>query len=122
MILFIRVYMIKNSLLAATIIVVLVSLAGCEDPAVYPVGDNTYSLVSTSSSEGSAQNAAVYKATKLCQKQGKHLKVLSHDSTYQGVDKSHKAMINLAGSMLSGKPYSANSGDDYKVNLKFKCV
>ncbi len=96
-------------------------LTGCASTTVFPLGHNKYSLVASSSSQGSAESAAKSKAQAVCKKHGKHLVVLSHRTKYQGVNKSDKAMMNIAGAVLAGDPAVADSNSDYKVTMKFAC-
>ncbi|KTD31359.1 hypothetical protein E3983_13370 [Legionella israelensis] len=96
-------------------------LASCASTTVFPEGGNKFSLVATSSSEGMAESAAKKKASEYCSKQGKELVVLKHKSLYQGVDKSQKALIGLASSILTDRANPASSSDDYRVELKFIC-
>ncbi len=110
--------MFKRSLYLAT---GALFLAGCASTTIYPEGENKFSLVATSSSEGSAEKAAEKKASDYCEKMGKKLVVLKHQSTYQGVDRNQKAVIGLASALVGGGPNPASSSDDYRVELKFKC-
>lgn len=104
------------------ILIILVALlTGCASTTIMPNGNGRYSLISTSSSESAAITDAKKKATEECQKQNKQLIVLKHSSVYQGMDKTNKAMINLAGALLAGTANSANSSEDYKVNMLFRC-
>ncbi len=96
-------------------------LVGCASTTIFPEGNGRYSLVSTSASESAALKGAQQKAAAECQKMGMGLKVLSHNAVYQGVDKRDKAMLNLAGAILAGNGGTANSSDDYKVTMKFRC-
>lgn len=96
-------------------------LSSCANTTVFPEGDNKFKLVATSSEEHYAENAAIKKATEYCQKQGKQVNVLSHKSEYQGVDKSQKAVIGLASSLLTDGPNPASSDDDYRVEVRFAC-
>ena len=110
-------YVMKKVLVIATSFF----LAGCASTTILPQGNGRYSLVSTSASESAAITDAKKKATEECQKQNKHLVVLKHHSKYQGIDKSEKAVINIAGALLTGTSSSANSSDDYKVTMTFSC-
>lgn len=99
----------------------VVLLSSCANTTVFPEGDNKFKLVATSSEERYAENAAIKKATEYCQKQGKQVVVLSHKSEYQGVDKSQKAIIGLASSLLTDSGNPASSEDDYRVEVRFAC-
>ena len=102
--------------------VIAVALTGCASTTIFPEKNNQFSLVTTSSSEGVAEKEALKKAEEYCAKRGQNLVVLEHQSTYQGVDKTHKALIGLTGALLTNNQmYSANSDDDYRVNLRFTC-
>ncbi len=96
-------------------------LVGCASTTILPEGNGRYSLVSTSSSESAALSDAKKKANEECLKQNKQLIVLKHHSVYQGMDKTNKAMINLAGALLAGNGGTANSSDDYKISMMFRC-
>ena len=96
-------------------------LAGCASTTILPEGNGKYSLVTTSFSESSAFANAKQKAVEECQKQSKQLVVLNHKSTYQGIDKKDKAMLNIAGALINGNSSTANSSDDYEVTMKFRC-
>jgi len=119
----------KKAIYALVGVATFLIIAGCAQTTIMPEGNDTYSVVSNSSSEGYAFKDALNKGTELCQKEGKSIKVLSHKGTYQGASKDTKAMMGtLSGvaSILSkgngGSSYDGSSSDDYKVALRFKCV
>jgi hypothetical protein len=108
----------KPRLMAAAAALLL--LTSCANTTIYPESNGTYSLVSTSVSQSAAEKDAKEKASKQCEKQGKHLVVLNHKSKYQGMNKADKAVIGLASTLLVGTN-TTNSSDDYIVQLKFSC-
>ena len=120
----------SNVLFCAVGLVGTLFLAGCAPTvSVMPLKANTYSAFVTFSSESQANDAAVKKATEVCMQQGKRVQVITHDSHYQGADKSQKALFGTLQSVASvfGKRESSNgasegSQDDYKVEMKFQCV
>ena len=111
----------NKKLLTAGILLTSVALVSCANTTVYPEGNGIYSLVATSSSEGTAQNAAKKEASKYCEQQGKQLVVMQHKSHYQGMNKDNQALIGVASAVLTGNSSAGKSMDDYKVDLKFKC-
>lgn len=106
--------------IAAISILSLGILAGCASTTILPEGNGRYSLVTTSSSESYAIKDAKKKAAEKCAEENKALVVLTHKSTYQGIDKNEKAIIGLAGAVLAGNS-NTSSPDDYKVTMKFRC-
>lgn len=111
----------KKAICIVSVVVTASVLAGCASTTIFPEGKNQYSLVTTSSSEGSAEADAKKKAAKYCQKQAKNLVVLSHSTKYQGVNKQNAAMIGVASAFLTGGGNPARSNDDYQVTMKFTC-
>ena len=71
--------------------------------------------ISTSGKEDCALEKAQAEADEYCKKQGKHYVAVNTDTKYQGADPNAK----LALGVLTGR--SGNSGDDYRVQLDFKC-
>ena len=96
-------------------------LAGCSSTTVYPEGNNTYSLVTTSRAQSRAEKGAESKAEKYCKKKGKKLVVLTHKTKYQGIGKEKAAIIGIAGALLTGGAGMGNSNNDYQVSMKFAC-
>ncbi len=112
----------KNKLQLLGITVISFAIIGCASTTIYPEGGNKSSLVTTSSSESIAEKTALQKAQEHCIKQGKELVVLHHQTTYQGVDKNHKAMIGLANAIITNSGVNpTNSSNDYRVDLSFTC-
>jgi len=96
-------------------------LAGCASTTVFENEDGSYSLVTTSSSESYAVSEAKEDAEEKCQKLGKKFVLVDKKTTYQGADKTAKAVVGAVG-VMTGKGYHDGSRhDDYKVEMKFKC-
>lgn len=96
-------------------------LAGCAQTSIYPTGGNTYSSVSTSSSQGPAESDAKSKAEAQCAKQGKRLVVMQHQTAYNGADTGTKIAGGIVSGLIGG-PNMAVSSSDYEVKMRFKCV
>jgi len=111
----------NKKLLTTSLLLVSGALVSCANTTVYPEGNGVYSLVATSSSEGTAQNAAKKKASEYCEKQGKQLIVMKHQSHYQGMNKDNQALIGVASAVLTGNSSAGTTMDDYKIELQFKC-
>lgn len=100
---------------------VAILLAGCASTTIYPGTKGNYSLVTTSSDQGIAEKDAEEKAEKYCNKMGKSLAVISHQTDYHGMDKNNAAIVGLAGAILAGNGNLGRSNEDYQVTMQFKC-
>jgi hypothetical protein len=119
----------NKKVLLAAIAVSCGLLAGCADnTTILPHGNNRYTVVALSHSEGDATKSAMKKATDICAQTGKSVNVVEHRSVYQGLDKKDKALAGFAGDVLDvvsrdgfGSSHSETTDDDYKVTLEFVC-
>ena len=105
---------------------IAILVVGCADTTIYPEANNTYSLVTTSGKQGYAEKDALKKSSEYCNKTGKKLVVLSHQTAYHGVEKTNAALIGLASLALTARQDSiggnpATSNQDYEVTMKFTC-
>lgn len=100
-------------------------LVSCTQSTVYPMGDNSYKVVSLARSESAASQASMDKATKTCSTSGKSLKVIKANTQYQGMDKNAEAMLGIASQvvMVHGQPLEDNTdhSEDYRNTLFFTC-
>lgn len=96
-------------------------LTSCAQTTIYPIGKDEFSSVSTSSNQGYAEQDAKAKAETHCNKLGKRLQVINHQTRYRGPDAQTK-MVGGVVSGLTGGPNSAVSENDYEVRMLFKCV
>lgn len=105
-------------------------IVGCADNAtLMPHGNNKYTVVALSYSENDATKAAMDKANKVCSEKMLTANVTKQNSIYQGLDKSNKAMMGMAGDLMnmlkarnaSGSSHPEASRDDYKVIIDFTC-
>lgn len=101
---------------------VVVLVTGCctARTNLLPQGPNEASIISTSSSSDCCLKKAKEEAEEYCTKKGKTLAVVDEKTDYQGADKSVKAAIGVVG-VLTGKHAHADSAEDYRTTLKFKC-
>jgi len=97
-------------------------LTGCASTAIFPKGGNNYSSVTTSASQGNAEEDAKKKSERECVKQGKHLAIVSHQTTYRGADTGSKIAGGILGGLLLGGYNPAISSDDYEVKMQFRCA
>jgi len=96
------------------------TLAACASTTIYPGTDNTFTSVTTSSEQSYAEKDALKRANAQCEKMGKQLQVLKHESKYQGMKKSDQAVLGAISTVLVGMN-TARRDDDYRVALKFRC-
>ena len=106
----------KNITLALTCL----ALVGCASTTIYPAANNTFTSVTTSSEQSYAEKDALKRARAHCEKMGKQLQVLKHESKYQGMKKSDQAVLGAISTVLIGVN-TAKRSDDYRVALKFRC-
>lgn len=85
-----------------------------------PKGRLKADVIATSDGQSCAYEKAQEKAEKWCQNKGRSMIVVNDSSSYQGMDKTAKGVIEGAGAMM-GKGVYLGSGQDYKVRLKIKC-
>lgn len=106
-----------------------VVIAGCavSDTSVIPMGGNKYQIVSTASSNHFSLQGGLDKANKICEEQGgKHASVISHNTIYQGVDKTAGAITDTFIKATAKDPNdiflpTTRRSDDYKTTIVFSC-
>ncbi|MCW5588441.1 MAG: hypothetical protein KIT27_02135 [Legionellales bacterium] len=104
-------------------------LSACSDMQVstFPMADNTYRAVATSSVEADALQGATKKAEKTCRDQARSLQVISVVNKYQGAyDRQTQQTLTVVADavrMATGKlTPSINSSNDYMTTMVFRCV
>lgn len=95
-------------------------LAAC-NTTIYPEENNTFSSVTTSSMQTSAESNALKDAEKHCKKAGKRLTVINHQTQYNGTTTGNKIAGAIVGGVI-GMPNPAISDNDYTVKMRFRCV
>lgn len=99
-------------------------LSGCAHTHVFAQTDGTFLMIASSDTEARAYSAAQKKSQEHCEDLGKRFLMVSQRSSYQGMEKNTKAIINTFG-VVAERPdvYGATSStDDYKVEMTFKCL
>lgn len=99
-------------------------LAGCAGTTATALNkaDGTIELISNSSAEDYALQAALDKGIEQCKASGKNFVVIDRQSRYQGVDPNVRAAINVANALTKGGFYGAGtSSNDWQVIVKGKC-
>ncbi|MFP4110594.1 MAG: hypothetical protein ACLFTF_06160 [Desulfonatronovibrio sp.] len=111
----------------ALCVLVLWGCAPTSNSVVLPGEDGKYQVVTFGSSEKSANQEALAKATETCEQKNQSVIVVNHATQYQGgLGKGDKELLKIGGqiaSMIEGQDYSldTSSPDDYKVVMEFKC-
>jgi len=103
----------------------LLSLASCASSTLYPMGNDTYRIVSLSSAESYADKESMEKAQKVCIEQGKRVEVIKSNTEYQGMDKNIKGTIGMISAFIPEKNQHTSNGsgsNDYKNTTEFRCV
>jgi hypothetical protein len=98
--------------------------AGCASTTATALNkaDGTMELVSTSSSEDDALEAALDKGIQQCKASGQTFVVIDRKSNYRGVDPNVKAAINVASVLTKGGFYGmGSSSSDWRVVVTGKC-
>ncbi len=99
-------------------------LTGCATTTATALNksDGTIELVSTSSSEDDALEAALDKGIQQCKTAGKTFVVIDRQSTYRGINPNVRAAISVASILTKGAFSSAGrSSDDWRVVVLGKC-
>lgn len=99
-------------------------LAGCATTTATALNkaDGTIELVSTSSSEDDALEAALDKGIQQCKASGKTFAVIDRQSTYRGIDPNLRAAISVASALTKGAFSSAGrSSSDWRIVVVGKC-
>lgn len=99
-------------------------LAGCAATTATALNkaDGTIELVSTSSSEDDALEAALDKGIQQCKTSSKTFVVIDRQSTYRGIDPNLRAAISVASVLTKGAFSGAGrSSDDWRVVVLGKC-
>lgn len=96
-------------------------LSACASTRVFPREDGTATMISNSSSESLAYDAALDDAQRYCVDRGRRFVMVSQSSTYNGADKNAKAAIETVG-WVTGNPTNMDRPDDYRIELSFKCI
>lgn len=97
-------------------------IVSCAQTTIYPLGDNTFSSVSTSSDQGYAEQGAKNKAESYCQKMGRQLVVKNHETFYHGPDRQTKMLGGIVSDLTGSTENHATSESDYEVRMIFRCV
>jgi hypothetical protein len=114
----------KYTVLAAIALTPLL-LAGCATSSVFPMGNNTYKVVSLAQYENDAEQASLKKAAATCKGQHKSFTVLTSHSVYQGMNKGVAALVEVASQAtqknndISQDP--VDHSEDYKNTTYFRC-
>lgn len=99
-------------------------LAGCASTTANSLNkaDGTIEIISTSSSEDDALEAALDKGIQQCKASGKTFAVIDRQSTYRGIDPNLRAAISVASVLTKGAFSSAGrSSSDWRVVVLGKC-
>lgn len=99
-------------------------LAGCASTTATALNkaDGSIEIISKSSAEDYALEAALDKGIQQCKASGKNFVVIDRRSTYQGVDPNVRAAINVASILTKGGFYGAGtSSSDWQVVVTGKC-
>lgn len=95
--------------------------SSCTTPSsVLPLADGTNLIIIHADSETSAYEKAISDAQAYCKNKRKQFVVLDRKVSYQGMDKSEKAIIDTVG-VFTGIGVTTTKGDDYRLELSFKC-
>ena len=82
--------------------------------------DKDYVVLGHSDSESCAFEKCKEKAEEYCSQRGKRFVLVQHESSYQGMDRTVKGVMQGAGALMN-KPVWTNSSEDYKVSMVFRC-
>jgi len=84
-------------------------------------GENVHIIHATASSEHEAMKGAKKESQTFCQGMGKRAKIVDAKATYQGMDKTAKAIGHAINWSSSNVYVPVDRTDDNKVILKFRC-
>ena len=99
-------------------------LAGCASTTATALNkaDGNIEIISKSTAEDYALQAALDKGIEQCKASGKDFVVIDRQSKYQGVDPNVRAAINVASILTKGGFYGAGtSSSDWQVVVTGKC-
>jgi hypothetical protein len=93
----------------------------CTTPThVLPLADGTNLIIIHADSETSAYQNAISDAQTYCESKHRQFVVIDRKVTYQGMDKSGKAIVDAVG-IFTGTRVTTSKADDYRLELGFKC-
>jgi len=101
------------------LLIIVLGVSAC-NTTIYPEENNTFSSVTTSSIQSSAESNAQKDVENYCKKRGKRLAVIKHQTNYNGTTTGNKIAGALVGGMI-GLPNPAISSSDYEVRMSFHC-
>lgn len=101
------------------VFVIVLMISSC-NTTIYPEANGTYSSVTTSSAQYSAESNAQKDTENYCKKMGKRPLVMNHKTSYYGTTTGNKIVGGIVGGLI-GIPNPAISSSDYEVKTRFQC-
>lgn len=115
-----------------SVFAVAIILSGCssmnqDSTVLIPKQNHRYEVLANAEEQMPAQKAALDRANRVCQEQGKSLEVLSSNTQYQGSGKelaTATAFASKAAFMNGSSTFvpSSKTDNDYQTKIEFKCV